>query len=151
MPAQETLKFLPVSTSTFRKIIHGGYLYLDKTKWIYKLIREPYGVYFLARPRRFGKSLLISMLDEIFQGNRELFKGLWLYNSPYQWEQHPIIRIDFGRNPVKSAAELERSIQRTLQRLARQHQVKLGEGSCAEQFDDLIFDLSLEFRQVSSD
>ena len=148
MTAQETLKPLPVSTSTFRKIIQGDYLYVDKTKWIYELIREPFGVYFLSRPRRFGKSLLISTLDEIFQGNRELFQGLWLYNSPYQWEQYPIIRIDFGRNPVQSAAELERSIQRILQRLARQHQVKLGEGSCAEQFDDLIFELSTQNQVV---
>jgi len=75
------LKPLPVSTSTFRKITQGGYLYVDKTQTIYEMIRYPAGVYFLSRPRRFGQSLLISTLDEIFQGNRELFQGLWLYQK----------------------------------------------------------------------
>ncbi len=73
------LKPLPIGNQTFRKIIQGGYLYVDKTQHIYELIRYPTGVYFLSRPRRFGKSLLISTLDEIFQGNKELFKGLWLH------------------------------------------------------------------------
>ena len=144
MPAQETLKFLPVSTSTFRKIIHGGYLYVDKTKWIYKLIREPYGVYFLARPRRFGKSLLISTLDEIFQGNRELFKDLWLYDSPYQWEEHPVIRIDFSQDKVTNASELVQSIHWNLRLLARQHHVTLMGETYTQQFRDLIFQLSAQ-------
>ena len=72
------LKLLPIGIQSFRKLIEGGYLYVDKTRWIYELIRNPSGVYFLARPRRFGKSLLISTLEEIFRGNRPLFRGLWL-------------------------------------------------------------------------
>ncbi|MCW5208187.1 AAA family ATPase [Desulfobulbus sp. US2] len=72
------LKPLPTSIQTFCDLINGGYLYIDKTQYLYELVRYPKGVYFLARPRRFGKSLLISTVDEIFQGNKELFKGLWL-------------------------------------------------------------------------
>ncbi len=142
------IKPLPTSISTFRDIINGGYLYVDKTKWIYELIRYPKGSYFLSRPRRFGKSLLISTLDEIFQGNRELFKGLWLDDSPYEWKQHPIIRIDFGRNPIKSAQELEQALLLILKRIARQYSLTLSGDSYIEQFDDLIFELSSQNQVV---
>ena len=136
------LKPLPIGNQTFRKIIEGGFLYVDKTKWLYELINNPSAVYFLSRPRRFGKSLLISTLDEIFQGNRDLFNGLWLYNSPYQWQQHPVIRIDFSGIPVRSADELEQSIKRVIRRIAHQYQVKINEGSYIAQFNDLIFEMA---------
>ena len=144
MAERQELRPLPVGIQTFRKIIEGGFLYVDKTRWIYDLIRHPYGVYFMARPRRFGKSLLVSTLDEIFRGNRELFRGLWLYDSPYRWEPYPVIRIDFSRQAVNSAAALERSIQRILQRLARYHGVTLREGNPLEQFEDLILELATQ-------
>lgn len=136
------LQPLPIGTHTFRKIIQGGYLYIDKTPLIYELLRHPVGAYFLARPRRFGKSLLISTLDEIFRGNRELFQGLWLYDSPYAWTPYPVIRLDFGQNPVTSAVELERMLQTTLQRLARTAQLTLADGNCVAQFNDLIFQMA---------
>jgi len=148
MKTEPELKPLPVSTSTFRDIIAGDYLYVDKTKWIYKLIRYPKGAYFLSRPRRFGKSLLISTLDEIFQGNRELFKGLWLYNSPYQWAQHPIIRIDFSLKKVKSARELEKTISWLLSLQAQQHQVVLEGEDHIQQFASLIFQLAAQNQVV---
>ena len=77
------LKPLYVGPYTFRDMIEGGYLYVDKTKWIYELVKYPKGVYFLSRPRRFGKSLLISILRELFLGNRALFKGLWIEQTDY--------------------------------------------------------------------
>ena len=87
------LKSLPIGTYTFRDIIQGGSLYVDKTETIYELLRPSKGIFFLSRPRRFGKSLLISTLEEIFQGNRELFNGLWLYDSPYDWQIYPMLQI----------------------------------------------------------
>ena len=74
-------KPVQASTYTFRKIIEGGFLYVDKTEHLYKLVHPASGVYFLARPRRFGKSLMISTLEEIFLGHKELFQGLWIYES----------------------------------------------------------------------
>ncbi|MGB0389777.1 MAG: AAA family ATPase, partial [Ardenticatenaceae bacterium] len=62
------LKPLPLGFSTFSDLIQGGYLYIDKTKWIYEMVRYPKGLYFLSRPRRFGKSLMVSTLEEIFLG-----------------------------------------------------------------------------------
>ncbi|MBT4922403.1 MAG: AAA family ATPase [Rickettsiales bacterium] len=69
------LKDLPIGIQTFQDIIEGNYIYVDKTKHIYEMIRPAKAVYFLSRPRRFGKSLLISTLNAIFKGRRELFKG----------------------------------------------------------------------------
>lgn len=71
------MKKLPIGLQTFRKLIEDDYVYVDKTRYILELIRS--GTYFfLSRPRRFGKSLLISTLKEIFSGQRELFKGLYI-------------------------------------------------------------------------
>ena len=142
------LKPLPIGIQTFRDIIQGGFLYVDKTRDLYELIRYPAGAYFLSRPRRFGKSVLISTLDEIFQGNRELFKGLWLYDSPYQWRPHPVIRVDFSLKRVKSADELKRAITWQLKLQAQRGQVVLEEGDYLEQFMDLILKLSTHSQVV---
>jgi len=101
------LKPLPVGIQTFRDIIQGGFVYMDKTPWLYELIRHPKGVYFLSRPRRFGKSLLLSTLEEVFLGNKELFRGLWLFDSPHDWQKYPVIRVDFSQRRVFTAADLE--------------------------------------------
>ena len=95
------------STPTFRRLIEGGYLYVDKTPYIYEMIKELGGVYFISRPRRFGKSLLVSTLDEIFQGNKELFEDLWLVQSDYTWEAYPIIRLDFSKKRVNKSKRRE--------------------------------------------
>jgi hypothetical protein len=135
------LKPLPIGFSTFRKIICGGYLYVDKTKWIYEMVKDPAGVYFLSRPRRFGKSLLASTLSELFAGNRELFEGLWIEQSDYQWETHPIIRIDFSLNPVTNASELEEAIKKEVNLIAQQNQLTLSDGKSHQQFRELIYKL----------
>jgi hypothetical protein len=103
-------KPLAVWTHTFRDIIEGGFHYIDKTRYIYELIRYPKGVYFLARPRRFGKSLLISTFEEIFQGNRALFQGLWLDQSDYDWQKYAVVRFDFSEHRVKDAETLSKVI-----------------------------------------
>ena len=70
-------------------MIEQGYLYIDKTKCLYDLIKGRF--YFLSRPRRFGKTLLISTLAELFTGNRSLFKDLWIDQSDYKWKEYPVI------------------------------------------------------------
>lgn len=143
-----TLKPLPVGFQTFRDLINGGFLYVDKTRLIYELIRNPKGVYFLARPRRFGKSLLVSTLEEIFLGNRDFFQGLWLNDSPYGWEKHPVIRIDFSREPIHSAQDLTEGIQRILRRIATAYGITLPEGPYHAQWQDLIETLAVEKQVV---
>ena len=85
---------LPIGIQTFKKIREGNYLYVDKTKYALKLI-ENYEYVFLSRPRRFGKSLFLDTLNEIFNGNKELFKGLYIYDK-YNFEQYPVIKISWG-------------------------------------------------------
>lgn len=142
------LKPLPIGIQTFRDIIDGGFLYIDKTRYIYELIRYSKGVYFLSRPRRFGKSLLISTLDEIFSGDRERFKGLWLYNSDYQWQTHPVIRIDFSRLSVKTAEELESALDYFLEDIALQYGLSLRGFNYLSRFDNLIMQLGRDKQVV---
>ncbi len=88
------MKKLPIGIQTFSEIIQENYLYVDKTGFAHKLINSG-KYYFLSRPRRFGKSLFLDTLSEIFLGSRELFKGLYIYDE-YDFKPHPVIRISFG-------------------------------------------------------
>jgi hypothetical protein len=136
------LKPLPIGISTFRDIIEGGFLYVDKTQYVYELVRYPKGVYFLSRPRRFGKSLLISTLHALFAGHKDLFAGLWLYDSDYRWEEHPVIRIDFSQMRVTTAEELKHALAEYLDRIARQYQLSLSGSTYYFRFSDLIQQLA---------
>jgi len=136
------LKPLPAGRSTFRTIIRDGLLYVDKTKWIYEMVHHPGGVYFLSRPRRFGKSLMVSTLEEIFFGNQELFEGLWIYESDYQWQKHPVIRIDFSEEQVENAATLQLVISDYLSEIAASYGLTLPEGRYLKQFRHLIRQLA---------
>ena len=91
------MKEISTSISTFKNIIEGSYIYVDKTAYIYEMVKQPFGQFFFSRPRRFGKSLTISTLEAVFSGQKELFKGLYIYDTDYSWEHYPIIHIDFGR------------------------------------------------------
>ncbi|MCG8477320.1 MAG: AAA family ATPase, partial [Cytophagales bacterium] len=71
------MKKLPIGIQEFRKLREGGFVYVDKTESLYPLVKGS-GYYFLSRPRRFGKSLLVNTLKEIFLGSEELFEGLWI-------------------------------------------------------------------------
>ncbi len=120
------LKPLPIGIQTFRDLIAGEYLYVDKTRWIYEMVRSPKGVYFLSRPRRFGKSLLLSTLEEVFSGRRDLFQGLWIYDADYRWETFPVLRVDFSLLGVHTARELEHKLTAYLSELAMEYGVPLG-------------------------
>ena len=88
------MKKLPVGIHTFSQIRNENYLYIDKTQEAYELINN-YKYVFLSRPRRFGKSLFLTTLKEIFDGNKDLFKGLYIYDK-YDFESFPVIRIVFS-------------------------------------------------------
>ncbi len=98
-------KQLGLNYSIFEDFIKENRIYIDKTEHIYNLITAPdiKHFYFVSRPRRFGKSLFISTLKELFAGRKELFNEYWIgKNSTYDWPQHPVIHLDFGAC-VKSA------------------------------------------------
>ncbi|MDE5662826.1 MAG: ATP-binding protein [Muribaculaceae bacterium] len=100
---QRPLKY-PVGIQTFSEIIDENYIYVDKTELLYQLVNS-YKYVFLSRPRRFGKTLFASTLEEYFSGNRQLFKGLKLDRLETDWVKHPVLRMDLsGVNYEKPGA-----------------------------------------------
>ena len=83
-----TLKQLPVGIQTFSKLVEQDCLYIDKTEYICKMIKVSKYI-FLSRPRRFGKSLLVSTLQAYFEGRKDLFKGLYIYKAEKEWKEYP--------------------------------------------------------------
>jgi hypothetical protein len=114
------MKKLGIGISDFKELIKGNYIYVDKTEYIYKLINSG-KYYFLSRPRRFGKSLLLSTIRYLFEGQRELFKGLYIEDK-WNWEErYPVIRIDFAEAQVKNADELEKELKATIIETGRKY------------------------------
>ena len=110
---EDAMKNLPVALNTLAKLINGNCIYVDKTEIAWHLIRQP-GAFFLSRPRRFGKSLFVDTLKEIFEGNQALFQGLFIHDK-WNWKQvYPVIVIDFASAVLHSRSELDHRIRKIL-------------------------------------
>ena len=116
------MKPLTTSIFTFSNLIEGGFFYVDKTAAIGKLIERD-GQYFFARPRRFGKSLLISTLKAIFQGKRELFAGLAINKLNFEWKSYPVIHLDMGSCAAETTAEIKSNIFELLDSIATDYKI----------------------------
>uniref|UniRef100_UPI00402520D0 AAA family ATPase n=2 Tax=Parabacteroides TaxID=375288 RepID=UPI00402520D0 len=92
----------PIGIQNFEKIRKDGYLYVDKTALVYQLANTG-SYYFLSRPRRFGKSLLLSTLEAYFQGKKELFEGLAIANLEKEWTEYPILHLDLNAEKYSDA------------------------------------------------
>ena len=103
------MKRLPLGLQNFREIKEGNYVYIDKTRFVYDLLNND-KYYFLSRPRRFGKSLLLDTIAEVFSGDKELFEGLWIYESGYDFEKHPVIHLDMSNIANDTPEILRRSL-----------------------------------------
>ena len=99
----------PIGIQSFDQIIEDGYVYVDKTDLVYRLATEG-KIYFLSRPRRFGKSLLVSTLKNYFLGRKELFKGLKIDTLEKDWKVYPVFHIDFNATNYTNPGELERKL-----------------------------------------
>ena len=132
------MKDLTSSVYSFEKLITGGYLYVDKTEYIWRLIDHTGESYFLSRPRRFGKSLTISTLKAVFEGKKELFKGLALYDKPYDWKQHPIIHLDMNGRDFSTLEKMEERFRQMLREQAAVNGVTLKAGASDTMFHELI-------------
>ena len=95
---------------SFESLRNGSFLYVDKTEYIWRLVESANAMYFLSRPRRFGKSLTISTLKALFQGRKELFRGLAIYDRPYDWKPHPVIHLDMCSRKSSSVEQLENGL-----------------------------------------
>jgi len=138
------MKHLTTSVYTFEDLIQGDFLYVDKTEYIWQMIKPAKESFFLSRPRRFGKSLTVSTLEAVFQGKKELFKGLAIYDKPYDWKPYPIIHLSFGDYNVVSDAvrELPGYLTAKIQRIADEHGVPMSGDTPGLCFGNLIDTLS---------
>jgi len=137
------MKKLPIGIQEFSEF-GNDYLYVDKTEHIFRLLQGKY--YFLSRPRRFGKSLLLNTIKEVFKGHKELFEGLWIYDK-IEWEDYPVIKISFSTVDYFNLG-LAKAIDRMLTRIAAEYNILLEEESFSSKFLELIIKLSVNSKVV---
>ncbi|MBW9199928.1 AAA family ATPase [Bacteroidales bacterium SW299] len=115
-------KRYPIGIQTFSEIRKGDYLYIDKTEYVYRMTHADAKYMFLSRPRRFGKSLLVSTLHAYFEGRKELFEGLAIANLEIEWEQYPVLHFDMsmGKHMDKDA------LNRYLHNMLQNNELRLG-------------------------
>lgn len=129
-------RIYPIGIQNFEKIRVDGYFYVDKTALIYQMVKTG-GYYFLSRPRRFGKSLLISTLEAYFSGKKELFEGLAMEKLEKDWIKYPVIHLDLNAKKFDTVDDLIRLVDRQLLVYESQY------GSCSkdETIDDRLVTL----------
>ncbi len=117
---------ITTSAYTFENVIEKNLFYADKTEYFHSLVTDKSGIFFLSRPRRFGKSLSVSILKNIFKGNKELFKGLKIYDMPYDWKSYPVINLNISKTDCSSAELLDKGICILLRENARDLGIELS-------------------------
>lgn len=132
----QRLKY-PVGIHTFSEIIKGNYLYVDKTGLLYEMVKRHKYV-FLSRPRRFGKSLLMSTLGSYFKGQRELFKGLAIDDLETEWTEYPVFRFDLSPENYSHSSRLISRIHRCLAQLEEEYSLKGDGETISDRFGVLI-------------
>ncbi|MFT4927030.1 MAG: hypothetical protein ACI8WB_003130 [Phenylobacterium sp.] len=127
----------PLGIQTFSKIIEGKMLYIDKTAILYDLLQQG-SVYFLSRPRRFGKSLLITTLEALFSGQKALFNGLAIADTDYDFTAYPVIKMEFTKVQVQQADDFKKYIIAVTNKYAEQYDIQLDLNSYEMRFDELV-------------
>jgi hypothetical protein len=131
---------LPLGLQDFRSVVEGGYKYIDKTMYLHRMATTG-KYYFLSRPRRFGKSLTVSTLNELYKGSRELFKGLWIEDK-WDWSRkHPVIRLSFKDINFEQRG-LEEPLSERITEIGRNNQIQLVAKSARDRMRELIIALS---------
>ncbi len=131
---------LPIGLAAFEVMRQEHFVYVDKTEDIYRMVDEG-RYYFLARPRRFGKSLLVSTLQCLFEGKRELFEGLWIAEADWEWVKHPVVLLDFNRSTHDIPENFRLSLDQMLQDTAERYQITLNAQLLKGRFGELLLAL----------
>ena len=130
----------PIGIQTFEKIREGGYLYVDKTKYIYE-VTHPGQYVFLSRPRRFGKSLLTSTFDAYFSGRKDLFKGLAIEKLEKEWKQYPVLHFSLASAKLGTIDDLYVQLRIQLERNEKRHGIHTDITNISERFQKLVTSL----------
>jgi hypothetical protein len=140
-------KNLPLGRQNFEDIIKEDLLYVDKTEQVYNIIRKG-RLFFLARPRRFGKSLLISTFRHLFEGKKDLFKDLYIGQSTdYDFETYPVLQFNFAKLGHK-VEDLEAKLNRLVLEYAEEYAIELTSTSLSENFTNLVKGISEKDKPV---
>ena len=130
-------KLYPIGIQNFESLRNDGFFYVDKTALMYRLVSTG-RYYFLSRPRRFGKSLLISTLEAYFQGKRELFDGLAVASLEKEWKKYPIMHLDLNARKYDSAKSLEQELDKHLEQWEKVYGNEYSDRAPEERFYHLI-------------
>ena len=133
----EQMRKLPIGIQTFEKLREESYLYVDKTAIIYQIVSGSI-LYFLSRPRRFGKSLLISTFEAYFEGRKELFEGLAIEKLETRWEQYPVLHLDLNAEKYDTKEALEHMLSRSLSLWEERWGSDVAEISLSARFSGII-------------
>ena len=127
----------PIGVQTFEKLRSEGFVYVDKTALVYKMVNES-SCYFLSRPRRFGKSLLLSTLKAYFEGKKELFEGLAIADLEKDWTEYPVIHLDLNAKPFTKVQDLHDLLHDQLTVYEREYNSEAVDKSSEGRFRHLI-------------
>ena len=133
----DLLRKLPIGIQTFEKLRKGDYLYVDKTELVWKIAYTS-TPYFLSRPRRFGKSLLLSTFEAYFEGKKELFEGLAIEKLETKWEKHPVLHLDLNAEKYDSPERLYDILSRQLTLWEIQYGKGIDENTLSGRFSGVI-------------
>ena len=138
---KEISKKLPNGIQSFEKLISENYIYVDKTEYIYNLIHSG-APFFMSRPRRFGKSLLLSTLKAYWEGKKELFSGLKIEeleeDNPDAWQEYPVLYFDFNKKNFKRETAIEEMLNSHLIQWEKQYEIEAGDLPLEERFQNVI-------------
>ena len=119
-----TTRRYPIGIQTFKDIIEQNYIYVDKTEYIYRLSHTDGKYFFLSRPRRFGKSLLVSTMKSYFEGKHQLFKGLAIERLETEWAEYPVLYFSMAGGKHMNKEQLERYLIRVLEENECKYSIK---------------------------
>ncbi|MDE6522867.1 MAG: ATP-binding protein [Muribaculaceae bacterium] len=131
-------RLYPIGQQDFRKLRESGSLYIDKTSFVEKIARNSSMYFFLARPRRFGKSLFLSTLQYFFEGQRELFKGLYIDSINWDWEHYPVLRIDLNVEKYVESGMLDSVLDNYFKDWEKKYGVETIADSLSTRFGNII-------------
>ena len=137
MEARNTLQNLPIGIQNFEKLREGNYLYVDKTQQIYRLVSTGC-YYFLSRPRRFGKSLLMSTIHSYFSGRKDLFEGLAIEKLEKEWLEHPVLHLDLNTRNYSDEKALTDELNKHLEYWEATYGNQFADRSIEERFTQII-------------
>ena len=130
-------KLYPVGIQNFESLRNDGYFYVDKTELMYRLVKTG-RYYFLSRPRRFGKSLLISTLEAYFQGKKELFEGLAVHGLEKEWTEYPILHLDLNTRKYDTPEALDQELSKHLEQWEKEYGDEYSGRAVEERFYHII-------------